>query len=185
MSNSDALSRTDQILDAALAVFSRYGFKRASMADIAAEAQLSRPLLYLSFQNKADVFVAAARRFARSCSDAGEAAWPAGVPAREGLPALARAQHLPVWRMLQGSPHGAELVEAGGGMLDELHAEAETRLVAFLADRLPPGHDPALPGMISAALYGIKGTAVSEADFEAHVQALARLLPTDAGHETG
>lgn len=178
MSNADALSRTEVILEAALAVFSRYGFKRASMADIAAEAQLSRPLLYLSFQNKADVFVAAARRFARMCSDAGEAAWPEEVSAREGLPALALAQHLPVWRLLQGSPHGAELVEAGGGMLAQLHGEAEARLTAFLASRLPQGHDPDMPGMISAALHGIKGAAASEADFVAHVQALARLLPT-------
>lgn len=178
MSNAETLSRTDVILEAALAVFSRYGFKRASMADIAAEAQLSRPLLYLSFQNKADVFVAAARRFARLCSDAGEAAWPPGMAPRDGLPALARAQHLPVWRMLQGSAHGAELVEAGGGMLAQLHAEAETRLAAFLASRLPAGHDPDLPGMISAALHGIKGAAVSEAAFDAQVQALARLLPT-------
>lgn len=180
MSNVDAPSRTDVILEAALAVFSRYGFKRASMADIAAEAQLSRPLLYLSFQNKADVFVAAAKRFARACSDAGEAAWPPELSAREGLPALARAQHLPVWRLLQGSPHGGELVEAGGGMLDQLHTEAEARLTAFLASRLPPGHDPDLPGMISAALHGIKGTAASEAAFNAQVLALARLLPLQA-----
>ncbi|MEC7291186.1 MAG: helix-turn-helix domain-containing protein, partial [Pseudomonadota bacterium] len=47
--------REKNILDAALQVFSRYGFKRTSMADIAAEAGISRQTLYKAFSSKEDV----------------------------------------------------------------------------------------------------------------------------------
>ncbi|MBB5907831.1 TetR/AcrR family transcriptional regulator [Actinoalloteichus hymeniacidonis] len=42
----------DQILDAAAAVITRHGFAKASMADFAAEAGVSKGLLYLRFIDK-------------------------------------------------------------------------------------------------------------------------------------
>ena len=45
-----------KILDAALEVFLRYGFKKATMGDIATKAEMSRPSVYLEFSNKEDVF---------------------------------------------------------------------------------------------------------------------------------
>jgi AcrR family transcriptional regulator len=44
------------ILDRALEVFFRYGFKRVSMNEIAEAASISRPGLYLYFQSKEQVF---------------------------------------------------------------------------------------------------------------------------------
>src|SRR4030095_7103104 len=46
----------ERILAAALTRFARYGFRRTSMADIAAEAGLSRAALYLQFPNKEAIF---------------------------------------------------------------------------------------------------------------------------------
>lgn len=51
-----------QILDAALPVFIRYGFKKTSMADIAQAAGISRASLYLSFSNKEELFRAGSAR---------------------------------------------------------------------------------------------------------------------------
>lgn len=51
-----------QILDAALPVFVRYGFKKTSMADIAQAAGISRASLYLSFSNKEELFRAGSAR---------------------------------------------------------------------------------------------------------------------------
>ena len=50
--------RKTQISRAALAVFARYGLKRASMADVAEEAGLSRPAIYQYFRGKDDLVAA-------------------------------------------------------------------------------------------------------------------------------
>ena len=51
-----AVSTRARILGAAFTLFGRYGFKRASMEDIASEAGLSRTALYLQFRNKEEIF---------------------------------------------------------------------------------------------------------------------------------
>ena len=47
-----------KILAAALTVFMRYGYKKVTMNDIAIEAGISRPAIYLVFKNKQDIFKA-------------------------------------------------------------------------------------------------------------------------------
>lgn len=59
--------KTDGILDAALPVFVRYGFRKTTMADIAQAAGISRASLYLTFNNKEQLFrVGAARAHANA-----------------------------------------------------------------------------------------------------------------------
>lgn len=50
------------ILDAALPVFVRFGFRKTSMADIARAAAISRASLYLSFSSKEELFRAGSLR---------------------------------------------------------------------------------------------------------------------------
>ncbi|GGP26882.1 TetR family transcriptional regulator [Silvimonas amylolytica] len=47
-----------QVIQAAYTVFIRYGFARTTMGDLAKEAGLSRPALYLVYPGKAEVFEA-------------------------------------------------------------------------------------------------------------------------------
>src|SRR5260370_3185505 len=54
-------AREERILAAALQVFARYGFRKASMDDIARSADISRQGLYLRFASKDALFRAAAR----------------------------------------------------------------------------------------------------------------------------
>jgi AcrR family transcriptional regulator len=51
-------TRKKQILDAAMAVFSRLGFHKASMDDIVEEAGLSKGALYWYFKGKDDIIIA-------------------------------------------------------------------------------------------------------------------------------
>ena len=69
----DGDPRRDQILQAALAVFARYGFKRATMEDVASEAGISRPALYQSYENKAAIFAALAVALGQASCDAATA----------------------------------------------------------------------------------------------------------------
>ena len=59
-----------RVLEAGLTLFSRHGFKRTSMADIAREAGVARATLYLRFADKRAVFEALAASMARP------AGWP-------------------------------------------------------------------------------------------------------------
>ncbi|MFI6627077.1 TetR/AcrR family transcriptional regulator [Streptomyces sp. NPDC050528] len=56
------MSKRDDIVTAAVDVFSRYGFRQTSMELLARAAGVSRPALYLHFANKQDVFAAVAAR---------------------------------------------------------------------------------------------------------------------------
>ena len=54
--------RRAAVLDAALRAFTRFGYQKTSMNDVAREAQISRPGLYFLFASKSDLFRAAAER---------------------------------------------------------------------------------------------------------------------------
>ena len=59
MLSTPDIARRDRILAAALEVFARYGFRKASMDEIARSADISRQGLYLHFANKDALFRAA------------------------------------------------------------------------------------------------------------------------------
>ena len=58
--------RPDEILDAALSVFSEKGFADTRMDDVAHRARLSKGALYLYFKSKEQLFEALVRRFAET-----------------------------------------------------------------------------------------------------------------------
>jgi len=61
VSDEHRASRREQIVAAALACFARKGFQRTSMADIVAEARLSPGAIYLHFESKQQIALAAGR----------------------------------------------------------------------------------------------------------------------------
>lgn len=103
--------KKSQVLAAALKMFSAYGFKRVTMNDIAEEAGMSRPSLYLMFSNKEDIFRGAIADYAEKSLERIRA----GLPEQEGLEAkLAFA--LDVWivqgyEMMNQSPHADEFID--------------------------------------------------------------------------
>jgi AcrR family transcriptional regulator len=164
MSNPPATLREQTILAAALDVFGRYGFRRASMEDIARAAGLSRPLLYLSFPNKAAIFEAVSRDLCERLLADAHAGWAPELPVQQGLMALVEAVHVPLYRLLKASPHGAELLEAGGGMIGALSSELDRGLRQLVGERLSaqlPGssHTARLSWTLVASLAGIKAQA--------------------------
>lgn len=73
--------RERQILDAAVKVFSAYGFHAASMDEVSATAGISKPMIYAYLGSKEDLFAACIRRETTRLLEAVVAS------AREGLPA--------------------------------------------------------------------------------------------------
>ncbi|GAA4755966.1 TetR/AcrR family transcriptional regulator [Amnibacterium soli] len=54
--------RREAVLDAALETFARFGYRKTSMDDVAADARISRPGLYFLFSSKGALFRAAIER---------------------------------------------------------------------------------------------------------------------------
>jgi AcrR family transcriptional regulator len=54
--STDHSDRRLRVLDAAIVTFSRYGFRKTSMDEVARAAEISRQGLYLYFRNKDDLF---------------------------------------------------------------------------------------------------------------------------------
>ena len=49
-------AKTKSLLDVAAGVFAQYGYKRTTMNDVARAGGISRPALYLMFDNKEHLF---------------------------------------------------------------------------------------------------------------------------------
>jgi AcrR family transcriptional regulator len=174
--------RTNTVLNAALAVFARYGFKRVSMEDIALEANMSRPALYLIYPNKASIFTGLAKAMAdRACACCDEA-WPETESFETGLARAAIALNLDAWRLIKGSPHGHELVADNSAVVGEISLAVDAHFTSLIERRLlQDGHNGALARVIASALYGIKDKATSEDDLIANITTFAAVMTAGLG----
>ena len=131
-----ALLKRQHILDAALPVFCRYGYRKTSMLDIAQAAAMSRAALYLHFKNKEDVFRAGSER-----AHAAVMAQVAAVLAQSG-PVIARIEtallafQQGLMADIAASAHGQELFDANMALAADITLNARATLVASLAGAL-------------------------------------------------
>jgi AcrR family transcriptional regulator len=161
------------IVTAALEAFSRFGYRRAAMADIAAAAGVSRPLLYTVFPNKAAVFRALAESLLADAIAAAEAAWPASAPVADGLAAAILAKDLGIHRLFAATPHAAEILAEAEVLAGDLHRDATARFLALATARLG---DAALARLVVNAADGLKHAGLDEATYVADVTRLAALV---------
>jgi AcrR family transcriptional regulator len=174
--------RSNTILNAALRAFSRYGFKRVAMDDIASEAGISRPSLYLVYPNKAAIFQALAQAMATRACELAREAWPEHEPFNKGLGQAAMALNLDAWRLIKGSPHGGELLADNSGVIGDIIADVDTYFIALVSERLiENGQSPAMAKTITAALHGIKDKATSEAELITSTVAFSNMVAASYG----
>ena len=172
-----SIDRREAIMNAALEAFSRYGFRRTSIEDVADLAGVSRPLVYTHFKNKADLFASGAKWLSERIMADTEAAWPEDAAFEDGFAAAALAKGLPLFRLLKSSPHGAELMERSAQSNDGMREAMAARFSALIASRIGRRKGAqAFARMAARALDGVKASAQDEAQFEEDVRALARAL---------
>jgi len=161
------------ILDAALEVFSRHGFRGATLDQIAAEAGLSKPNILYYFDGKEDIHLTLLSQLMENWLDPLVEMNPAGDPVKEILAYVQRklnmARELPresrlfAGEILQGAPRiRPELEHHLKPLFDEKCA-----LIARWVDegRLPP-LDP------RHLIFSIWATTQHYADFESQVSLL-------------
>lgn len=171
--------RRQTIVTAALSAFSRFGYRRATMADIAAAAGVSRPLLYTVFPNKAAVFRALADALLADAVAGAEAAWPPGLALAEGLAAAILAKDLPIHQLLAASSHAAEILAAAEMLAGDLHKASAERFATLVATRFAAASDrqsEATARLVIHAADGLKHAGFDEATYVADIGRLAALV---------
>lgn len=103
--------RRKQILEAALRCFLSFGFSKTSMDDIAREAGVSRPLVYLKFKNKDDVFAGVFDLLMQGRFDRAGQAMKGRGSKRERLLAVAGILLVEPWDRIVGQPMTGDFYE--------------------------------------------------------------------------
>ena len=179
LSNPPAEDRRTRVVAAAISAFSRHGYRRCAMVDIAQAADMSRPALYLLFPGKEAVFRAVAEALLADAATAAELAWPENIDPVQGLAAAILAKDLPIHRLCHASAHAQEILAVAASLTADLHQASAARFAALLAARLEAaGHADAagLARVFANAATGLKHAGLPEPDYIADVRRLAGLL---------
>ena len=151
--------KPQQILDAALPVFCRHGFRKTSMLDIAEAAGMSRAALYLHFKNKEDVFRSGSEQAHADVFQKVETALaaPGSVIAR--IESALRVFQAGLLEPLSTSEYAQELFDANAALAGDITREFRAKLVRSLKQALS---DADAAGEINLAAMGAKPSELAE-----------------------
>ncbi len=181
--------KKQHIMTAAAEVFTRYGFKKASMQDIADAAMMSRAALYLHFRNKDDLF--------RSLMDwhHGEALKAAEAAFSSDRPFILRMENAltnfttTMMAPAKASAYGLELFEANMMLASDINAATTLHLRVLIENAVKTAISEdeislaatglsaeALADLIYVCLDGIKKAPNGLEKLDQRLAALMRLL---------
>ncbi|MDQ3571541.1 MAG: TetR/AcrR family transcriptional regulator [Actinomycetota bacterium] len=147
------------ILGAALACFSRYGYRRTSMEEIARQAGISRAAVYLYFKGKEEVFRALSEHLQEDQLAEAEAALKDEDPVEEMLLRVLEAKLRIVIEVVYTSPHGAELLDESSRLCGDIAVAARRRFTAILRRLLA---DATARGELAPEQAGLSPAAAAE-----------------------
>ncbi|MCV9965387.1 TetR/AcrR family transcriptional regulator [Pararhizobium sp. BT-229] len=113
-------------------VFTRYGFKKASMQDVADAAMMSRAALYLHFRNKDDLFRSLMQWHYGEALKAAEAAFSTDRPFIPRMESALAAFTMAMMGPVKASAYGLELFEANMMLAGDINAATALRLRALI-----------------------------------------------------
>jgi AcrR family transcriptional regulator len=129
--------KESKVIDAARAVFFRYGFKRVTMNDIAEAAGISRPALYLIFPNKEEVFTALIRQLTTQNLDEICRGLDGFSSSREKLMFAFEIWTVRPFELIMQSPDAKDLIncrhEFSREVFDQIHAKFESQLTGIIS----------------------------------------------------
>jgi AcrR family transcriptional regulator len=184
----------ERILKAAFERFSRYGFRRTSMEDIAGEAGVSRAALYLQFANKEEIFRSLSQELHETSLQKAAAALSDDAPLAARLQAAAEAKSARFVEIAYGSPHGSELLDESNRICGEMSAETQKRFVDQLTRcfrraahtgevDLPSAgvSAPEAADLFARSVAGLKGSGVTPELWRKRLAALVRVFVAGLG----
>lgn len=176
-------NRNDKIIEAAIRVFTRYGVKRTTMNDIAAEAGIVRQTLYNAFSNKDEILCATIEWYTAQLLAAYQAEATSAETLSERLDVFFRHMAIAPFELLSQSPDAGDMVHGFNEAGKEEIKRAEEAKRRALEHMLTPyeqsiaasGQSPyTLSDFVQTSLSAIK----VEARDSAHLRALLSTLKT-------
>lgn len=167
--------RRRRLLEAALTVFTRYGFRKSSMDEVARAAQVSRQGLYLHFATKEEIFRAGLHYALESGLNAAVACLDAEEEPLESRLVQAFDQWIGRYIGMMGAG-AADLAEASNELADSAMTRYENRFLESVARTIRTSHllaayKPAgltarqLADTLNATARGLKHSCATRADF--------------------
>jgi len=183
-------TRRDDILRAAGSIFEHYGFRRASLEEIAREAGISRTGLYHHFASKEEIFRATAERLHERTQHAAEAAAAAEAPLAQRLLGILDAK-LGRIHAVASSRHGGEIVDESNRLCGEIISKWSRRYQKLIAGVLRAADEAATLRLSDAGFtpdtaasflvlcaYGLQGplgSAPTQAQYQRRLEQLVRV----------
>lgn len=178
-------TKEEKVLTAARSVFMRYGFKRATMSDLADAAQMSRPAVYLIFSSKEEVLQALVTEIFNELL----------LQVREGLSKHESVADkltfaFEVWcvrpfEMIQASPDAKDILESGYEFAAEITLHAFSDFETILSDVLRPImssqaeqtlSSEQLAHILATAVQGFKESATSVVQLQHMIEGLITIV---------
>jgi AcrR family transcriptional regulator len=152
---NDENARYKRALRTAEELFKKVGFRGVTMELVAREAKVAKATLYSHFKNKDELFLAVCARMAEILRAAVEQALSKpDSPLDARLADAVIAKHRPVFALVRGSPHAAELFSYTHSMAGEIFAQLDATILKML--RAAMTDDPELSPhaeQLARALY--------------------------------
>jgi TetR/AcrR family transcriptional regulator, regulator of autoinduction and epiphytic fitness len=178
-------TKEEKVLTAARDVFMRYGFKRATMSDLADAAQMSRPALYLIFSSKEEVLRSLVTQiFNELLREVRE-----GLSKHDGV-ADQLTFAFEVWcvrsfEMIQASPDAKDILESGYEFAAEITLQAFSDFENIVSDVLRPImssqaekalSSDQLAHILATAVQGLKESATSVVQLRQMIEGLITIV---------
>ncbi len=152
-------TKEERVLSAAAEAFTRYGFARTTMADIAAGAAMSRPALYLLFPDKEAIFNRVIRRLDAEMLAGIRAATAGAGGLREALATACVTWGTHPAKLVKAHPDAADLFDLRFAAVRQAYANFEDLVAAMITNDVERSGMPATPTELARALvFGMRGS---------------------------
>lgn len=177
----DPSPTSEALLDGAMQQFTRHGFAKTSMSDIAKAAGISRTSLYNTFSTKDDVFRALSGRINERVYAAVVSAYEKPGPWNERLLRIINARVSWVYELLHASEYGRELINEKNRVCGGAVLAANDRFEAVIAGLFTNNLGKRADGVVLArvliqSVNGILETAQTRSDAEQGVALLVSVF---------
>lgn len=183
------IEKESRILAAAKTVFLRHGFRRVTMQDIADEAGISRPALYLKYSNKEQVFLAVVNDVAtKNLAFIRGDLW-AHPTTESKLHFAFEVWTVDPFRMMIESPNAKDLIDCTHGFAREIMEKFSAEFEAILVEILSPAVKapitslagdgellaPEIAHLLATSIHGFKESARTTKELRSMIYGLITL----------
>lgn len=144
--------RREAIIEAAWSCFLQHGYAKTSLEDVAKRAGLSRPLIYLQFANKQELFICAIEKMMDTNFESAREILPLDIDKKAKLLRIIDVWLLEPLSYLMASPQGNELFDQILGVsptIQDTHRQRTQQLLTAVID------EPAAADVFRLALKGL------------------------------